>query len=85
MIDAEHTGPGHADVTLTLSMPTRDGGRHHRSWTVCECSLLLSRIEPALGPPRYETVATAEAYHATAAAVMNVPGAIHTGPGFDRG
>jgi hypothetical protein len=92
----EHQGPGHGDVTLSLTSETKDGGQLHRSWVICECSARVLRGR--LGPPQRETIAsaeaviasaeaviaTAEAVIATAEAVLNVPGAVHTGAGFDR-
>jgi hypothetical protein len=78
----EHQGPGHGDVTLSLTSETKDGGQLHRSWVICECSARVLRGR--LGPPQRETIATAEAVIATAEAVLNVPGAVHTGGGLDR-
>jgi hypothetical protein len=78
----EHQGQGHGDVTLSLTSETKDGGQLHRSWVICECSARVLRGR--LGPPQCETIATAEAVIATASAVLNVPGAVHTGGGLDR-
>jgi hypothetical protein len=78
----EHQGPGHGDVTLSLTSETKDRGQLHRSWVICECSARVLRGR--LGPPQRETIATAEAVIATAEAVLNVPGAVHTGGGLDR-
>lgn len=77
-----HEGPGHEDVALTLSTPTADGGLLHRSWTVCACSGLVKRTEPLLGPPHWQTIATRQAVADSAAAVLQVPGAVHLGEGF---
>jgi hypothetical protein len=77
-----HEGPGHADVALSLASETPGGGRVYRSWTICECSLLFQKLDQVLGPPHQESLVSAEAVHATAAAVLAVPGAVHTGEGF---
>lgn len=77
-----HEGSGHEDVILSLATPTADGGLLHRSWTVCACSALVRRIEPLLGPPQQQTLATRQAVEGTAAAVRQVPGAVHFGEGF---
>lgn len=77
-----HEGPGHEDVILSLSTPTADGGLLHRSWTVCACSALVRRIEPLLGTPHHQTVASRQAVEDSAAAVLQVPGAVHIGEGF---
>jgi hypothetical protein len=82
MTEAEHKGPGHGDVILSLSTTAKGGGLVHRSWTICECSGLMSRLNCLLGPPEHETTATADAVRATADAVLRVPGAIHQGEGF---
>ena len=81
-METEHEGAGHGDVTLSLTTETPDGSHLHRSWTICECSLLLARLDALLGEPEHETTATADAFRATAAAVANVPGAIHIGEGL---
>lgn len=77
-----HEGPGHEDVVLSLSTPAGDGGLVHRSWTICACSALVHKIEPLLGPPHHQTVASRQAVADSAAAVLAVPGAVHTGEGF---
>jgi hypothetical protein len=73
----EHTGPGHDDVLLSLVTVTGDGGRVYRSWTICECSPLLARLEPLLGPPQMETYATADAAATLIEVVAGQPGRIH--------
>ena len=78
----EHQGPGHGDVTLSLATPTAEGGLLHRSWTICECSALVRKIEPLLGSPHHQTIATRQAVVDSAAAVLNVPGTVHLGEGF---
>jgi hypothetical protein len=78
----EHEGKGHGDVTLSLSEATADGGRHYRSWTICECSPLVQKLGQVLPEPEHESVVTAEAFRATADAVRNVPGAVHLGEGL---
>ena len=79
---AEHEGPGHGDVTLSFTRQRPDGAWLHQSWTVCECSPLVRKLDQVLGPPEHETVATLEAHRATAEAVLNVPGAVHRGGGL---
>lgn len=71
----EHEGPGHGDVTLSLTEETKDGGRLFQSWKVCECTAVALRAR--LGPAQHESIATAEAVRATAEAVLNQPGAVH--------
>jgi hypothetical protein len=83
MAGEEHQGPGHGDVILSLSTERKDGGMTHRSWTICECSFLLKRLDSLLGPPEHQTIASAEAVRVTAEAALNAPGAVHTGEGFD--
>lgn len=78
----EHEGPGHEDVILSLSTPTVDGGLLHRSWTVCACSALVRKITPLLGQPHQQTIASRQAVEDSAAAVLQVPGAIHVGEGL---
>jgi hypothetical protein len=73
-MSAEHTGRGHGDVTLSLTTETRDGGRVHQSWTICECSARVMRGR--LGPPQHEAVATAEATRAIAETVLRQPGSV---------
>jgi len=73
----EHTGPGHGDVTLSLTAETKDGGRHYRSWTICECSEMVQRLDVILPEPQQESWLTAEQVRATGEAVLNVPGVIH--------
>jgi hypothetical protein len=75
----EHEGPGHAGVTLSISGPAPGGGVLFRSWTICECSLLLARLGPLLGEPMHESVHSEETMRAVAGKVLEVPGAIHTG------
>ena len=41
-----------------------------------------ARLGELLGEPEHETTATADAFRATAAAVANVPGAVHIGEGL---
>ena len=82
-MDIRHEGPGHGDVTLSLATPTAQGGLLHRSWTICECSALVQRIEPLLGAPHHQTIASREGVAASAAAVLNAPGTVHMGEGFD--
>lgn len=77
-----HEGPGHGDVTLSLSTPAGDGGLLHRSWTICECSALVRKITPLLGPPHQQTIASRQAVEDSAAAVRQVPGAVHIGEGL---
>lgn len=77
-----HEGPGHEDVMLSLSSPTTGGGLLHRSWTICACSVLIRKIEPLLGPPQQQTIASPQAVADSAAAVRAVPGAVHVGEGF---
>jgi hypothetical protein len=74
---AEHTGRGHGDVTLSLTTETRDGGRHHRSWIICECSALVQRLAVILPEPQQESWATAEQVRAMGEAALNVPGIVH--------
>ena len=69
-----HTGPGHADVGLTISERTSDGGAIFQSWTICECSLPWLRGH--LGSPPQESLHTAETLRATGYAVMSVPGIV---------
>lgn len=71
---AEHTGPGHGDVTLSLT-EMRDGHHVHQSWGICECSARTLRVR--LGPPQQETVASLDASLAIGEAVRNQPGAVH--------
>lgn len=78
----EHEGAGHGDVTLSLVTEAPDGSHLHRSWTICECSLLLHRLGDLLGEPEHETVATPEAFRATAEAVRGIPGTISMGEGL---
>jgi hypothetical protein len=79
-----HVGPGHGDVTLSLAAETRDGGRHYRSWTICECSPLVRRLDQVLPEPEQKSWATAEQVRATARAVLEVPGVIHLLDGEGR-
>jgi hypothetical protein len=72
-----HTGPGHGNVTLSLSAGTPGGGLHHRSWTICECSALVRRLDVLLPEPQQESWATAEQVRATGEAVLSMPGVIH--------
>jgi hypothetical protein len=72
-----HEGPGHGDVTLSLAEVTAEGGYHHRSWTICECSALVQRLAEVLPEPQQESWATAEQVRATGGAVLAVPGVIH--------
>jgi hypothetical protein len=76
----EHVGPGHADITLSLTGETTDGaGRWYQSWTVCECGLGV--LVRQLGPPHYEAMADAESVHRVADFVWNDPGHMSLGPG----
>jgi hypothetical protein len=70
----EHTGPGHGDVTLSLTSETKDGGRVFQSWPICECSARVLRTR--LGPPEHESIATAEATRAIAESVLRQPGSV---------
>jgi hypothetical protein len=76
-MSGEHTGPGHGDVILSLTTETKDGGLHHRAWTICECSPLAQRLAEVLPEPQQETWATAEQVRATGEAALSVPGVIH--------
>jgi hypothetical protein len=76
-MDMTHEGPGHADVTLGLVTDLPDGGKLHRSWTICECSALLARLSELLGLPACQTIATRENVAATVRAVQGIPGAVH--------
>lgn len=78
----EHEGQGHGDVTLSFTRERADGMWLHQAWTICECSVLVARLTQLLGPPEFETVATPEAHDATAAAVLAIPGAVHSGEGL---
>lgn len=78
----EHEGPGHGNVTLSLTTATPDGGRLFRSWIICECSALVQRLGELLPEPAWETLSTAEAVRAGAEAARNIPGSIHTGEGL---
>jgi hypothetical protein len=82
MTQVEHEGPGHGDVTLSLTEETAGGGRHYRSWNICECSPLVQRLREVLPEPAHESLVSPEAVRATAAAVRAVPGAVHLGEGF---
>ena len=73
---AAHEGPGHADVTLSLSSPA-PGGLLFRSWTICECSPLLARLGPLLGEPERESLHTEATVREVAGRVMDVPGIVH--------
>ena len=73
-METEHEGAGHGDVTLSLTTETPDGSHLHRSWTICECSLLLKRLDALLGEPEHETVATPEAFRASAEAALKRSG-----------
>jgi hypothetical protein len=53
----EHEGPGHGDVTLSLTWELPDGGRLHESWNVCECTGIVLRNN--LGPAQNTSLATA--------------------------
>jgi hypothetical protein len=77
---AEHEGPGHGEVTLSLVDKTADGGRTFQSWSICECS--AARLRVALGTPQHEAVATAEAVRATGEAVLRQPGSVQLGEGL---
>jgi hypothetical protein len=72
---ADHEGPDHGDIMLTLVIPQADSGLLHQSWNICECSLPWLRGQ--LGDPHQESLATAEQVRATAEAVMRVPGVVH--------
>lgn len=75
-----HTGPGHADVDLTLAQKLPTGDYVFQTWTVCECS--MRGLRTALGPPQLESVQTVESLRATGEAVMKTPGAFHFGEGL---
>lgn len=79
---AEHQGEGHGDVTLSFTRQRSDGTWLHQGWTICECSLLLQRLDQLLGPPEFESVATPEAQRATGEAVLAIPGVVHQGKGL---
>ena len=81
--EISHEGPGHGDVTVALTWEQKDGSHVYQSWTVCECAGLPANFRARLGEPANETIASREAYQATAAAVAGIPGAVHTGEGFE--
>lgn len=70
-----HEGPGHADVTLSLSGEAPGGGQWHQSWTVCECG--LAGLRARLGSPEHESMADAEAVRRVAQFVLGDPGRVH--------
>lgn len=69
-----HEGPGHGDVTLSITTAQEDDGRIIRSWVICECSPLLAKLEPLLGQPAWESSADAQAVRQIADAATGVPG-----------
>jgi hypothetical protein len=78
---AEHAGRGHGDVTLSLTTRAGDGSHYIRSWTICECSVLVKRLEPLLGPPEWESAASGDAVEEIARRTLGVPGNVVTGDG----
>jgi hypothetical protein len=78
-----HEGPGHGNVALSLSQRMTDGGIVSRSWTICECSPLVQRLEEVLPEAPNVTYATEEAVKATAVAAREIPGAVHLLSGDD--
>jgi hypothetical protein len=74
---AEHEGPGHGYVTLSLVEATGDGGRVFQSWGICECT--ATRLREQLGAPQHEAVATPEAVRATGEAVLRQLGSVQLG------
>jgi hypothetical protein len=73
----EHTGPGHRDVTLSLTTWDDQGGHVIRSWVICECSALITKIEPLLGPPEWEGAADAATTRAIGNAALHTPGNVY--------
>lgn len=61
---------GHGTVTLSLTEQLDGGGLLYQSWAVCACTLPAMRKQ--LGPPRNESMATAEQVEATGQAVLSV-------------
>lgn len=78
---AEHGGPGHGDVVLSLTWDLPDGGRLHQSWTVCECTATVLR--GWLGPAQSESRATAAQYR-DLAEYAREHGGVHRLPGDTR-
>lgn len=77
-----HNGPGHDDVTLTLSETQPDGSTIFQSWTICGCTLPALRAR--LGDPQQETIASPQAVRDSGRAILNVPGAVHKLSGQPR-
>lgn len=69
-----HTGPGHGEVTLSISRERLNGSRLFQSWTVCECTADV--LQAQLGEPEHESVATREAAETIARTVLAQPGSV---------
>lgn len=70
-----HEGPGHADITLSLTGDVAGGGKWHQSWAVCECG--LAGLRALLGPPQFESLSDADSVRRIAQAVRDDPGRMH--------
>ena len=70
-----HEGPGHADITLSLTGAVDGGGHWHQAWSVCECG--LGGLRAQLGPPLHESMSDADAVRRVAEFMLDDPGRVH--------